>query len=178
MKRFIDVWVPVTTCTLRCHYCYITHHRLFDSKLPKFKYSPETFRKGLSKERLGGVCMFNLCGGGETLLPPEMPKYIRALLEEGHYVMVVTNATVDKAFNEMSEWNFLNINFLFFLRSVRSFVMLVIGHCFSIWGQEYFINVIARSTIRLFLMMFQSQLNSKPLGIFVNSLIVTMPMHF
>ena len=114
MKRFIDVWVPVTTCTLRCHYCYITHHRLFDSKLPKFKYSPEIFRKGLSKERLGGVCMFNLCGGGETLLPPEMPKYIRALLEEGHYVMVVTNATVDKAFNEMSEWPKDLLDHLFF----------------------------------------------------------------
>lgn len=114
MKRFIDVWVPVTTCTLRCHYCYITHHRLFDSKLPKFKYCPEIFRKGLSKERLGGVCMFNLCGGGETLLPPEMPKYIRALLEEGHYVMVVTNATVDKAFNEMSEWPKDLLDHLFF----------------------------------------------------------------
>ena len=104
MKRFIDVWVPVTTCTLRCHYCYITHNRLFSKELPKFKYDAETFRKGLSKERLGGTCMINLCGGGETLLPPEMPQYIRALLEEGHYVMVVTNATVDRAFNELSSF--------------------------------------------------------------------------
>jgi len=104
MKRFIDIWVPVTTCTLRCHYCYITHNRLFGNKLPNFKYGVETFRKGLSKERLGGVCMINLCGGGETLLPPEMPQYIRALLEEGHYVMVVTNATVDRAFDEISKF--------------------------------------------------------------------------
>lgn len=104
IKRFIDVKVPVTTCTLRCHYCYITHYKLFENKLPKFKYTVNTFRKGLSRERLGGVCMINLCGGGETLLPPEMPMYIRALLEEGHYVMVVTNATVDRAFNEMVEW--------------------------------------------------------------------------
>ena len=37
IKRFIDCYVPVTTCTLRCHYCYITHHRLFDNKLPTFK---------------------------------------------------------------------------------------------------------------------------------------------
>lgn len=114
MKRFIDVWVPVTTCTLRCHYCYITHHRLFDTKLPKFKYDPETFRKGLSKERLGGVCMINLCGGGETLLPLEMPMYIKALLEEGHYVMVVTNATVDRPFNEMSMWPKDLLQHLFF----------------------------------------------------------------
>lgn len=104
IKRFIDILVPVTTCTLRCHYCYITHRRLFDSKLPSFKYDVDTFRRGLSKERLGGVCMINFCGGGETLLPPEMPQYIKALLVEGHYVMVVTNATVDGAFKEMAEW--------------------------------------------------------------------------
>ena len=104
MKRFIDIWVPVTTCTLRCHYCYITHHRLFDNALPKFKYSVEAFQKGFSKERLGGVCMINFCGGGETLLPPEMPKYIRAALEEGHYVMVVTNATVTRAIDEIANF--------------------------------------------------------------------------
>ena len=48
--------------------------------------------------------MFNLCGGGETLLPPEMPDYIRALLDEGHYVMVVTNAMVDHSFDVMEKW--------------------------------------------------------------------------
>lgn len=104
MKRFIDISVPVTTCTLRCHYCYITHHWLFDKSLPKFKYSVDTFRKGLSKERLGGVCMINFCGGGETLLPPEMPQYIKAMLEEGHYVMVVTNATVTRAMDEIAQF--------------------------------------------------------------------------
>lgn len=102
LKRFIDIWVPVTTCTFRCHYCYITHNRLFGGPLPTFKYDVETFRKGFSKERMGGVCMFNFCGSGETLLPPEMPQYIRALLAEGHYVMVVTNGVVDRAFKEIS----------------------------------------------------------------------------
>lgn len=58
LKRFIDIYVPVTTCTLRCHYCYITHHRLFDGPLPKFKISPDDFGKALSHDRLGGgyVC--------------------------------------------------------------------------------------------------------------------------
>lgn len=104
IKRYIDCYVPVTGCTLRCHYCYITHHRLFDAELPKFNYSPQHVRKALSRERLGGTCLINLCGGGETLLPPEIVAYIRALLEEGHYVMVVTNATVSKRFDEIAQF--------------------------------------------------------------------------
>ena len=114
LKRFIDIYVPVTTCTLRCHYCYITHHRLFNGALPKFKWDPETFAKGFAKERMGGTCMINMCGGGETLLPPDMPKYIRALLAEGHYVMVVTNATVDRAFDEIAQFPKEYLDRLFF----------------------------------------------------------------
>ena len=114
LKRFIDIYVPVTTYTLRCHYCYITHHRLFNGALPKFKWDPETFGKGFAKERMGGTCMINMCGGGETLLPPDMPKYIRALLAEGHYVMVVTNATVDRAFDEIAQFPKEYLDRLFF----------------------------------------------------------------
>jgi len=102
LKKFIDVFVPVTTCNFRCSYCYITTHRLFDTKLPVFKYSPAQIKAALSQERLGGRCMFNLCGDGETLLPPEMPDYIYALLEEEHYVMVVTNGTPTAAFQKLA----------------------------------------------------------------------------
>ena len=101
IKRFIDIYVPVTTCTLRCHYCYITQNRLFDGPLPVYKYSPKHVRKALSKERLGGTCLINLCGGGETLLSPQVVEYVKELLEEGHYVMVVTNATITKRFEEI-----------------------------------------------------------------------------
>lgn len=54
IKRFIDFYIPVESCTFRCHYCYITHHRLFDNKLPVLKYSPEQVKLALSKERMGG----------------------------------------------------------------------------------------------------------------------------
>ena len=114
LTKFIDVYVPVEACSLRCDYCYITHHRLFASRLPKFQYDANTFRRALSKKRLGGTCLFNFCGGGETLLAPEMPQYIKALLEEGHYVMVVTNATVSRAFDEMAHWDKDLIERLFF----------------------------------------------------------------
>ncbi len=114
IKRFIDIYVPVTTCTLRCHYCYITQHRLFDGPLPKFRYSPEYVRKALSKDRLGGTCLLNLCGGGETLLAPMVVDYVQELLKEGHYVMIVTNATVTKRFEEMAKFPKELLSHLFF----------------------------------------------------------------
>jgi organic radical activating enzyme len=104
IRRFVECFVPATTCNLRCHYCYITHTGLFANKPPKFKYGPEHVRKAMSKERLGGVCLINLCAGGETLLAREIIGYIRAFLEEGHYVMVVTNATISKRFDELASF--------------------------------------------------------------------------
>lgn len=104
IKRFIDLYVPVTTCTLHCHYCYVYHQGLFKNKLPEFKYSPDTVKKALSRERLGGTCLINFCGGGETLLPPQMTDYIRVLLENGHFVTVVTNGTVTKRFHEIANF--------------------------------------------------------------------------
>lgn len=101
MKRYIECHVPVRACTLRCHYCYVTQRRLFEHKLPEFKYSAEYVAKALSKERLGGICLINMCGVGETLLPPQITDYVRALLEEGHYIMLVTNGTVTKRFDEI-----------------------------------------------------------------------------
>ncbi len=104
IKRYIECHVPVTTCTLRCSYCYITQHRLFEGPLPEFRYTPEHVRKALSKERLGGVCLINLCGAGETLLAKEVVEYARAFLEEGHYVMIVTNGTISKRFDDIASF--------------------------------------------------------------------------
>lgn len=104
IKRYGEIYIPVTTCTLRCDYCYITQNRLFEGPLPKTNYSPKFVRQALSMERLGGPCLLNMCGGGETLLAPHITDYIRELLEEGHYVSIVTNATTTKRFEEMAEF--------------------------------------------------------------------------
>lgn len=104
IKRWIEIYVPVTTCTLRCSYCYITTHRLFAGPLPKFEFTPDFLRQALSKERLGGTCMLNFCAGGETLLAPKLLDYIRALLEEGHYISIVTNGTLTKRIEEIAEF--------------------------------------------------------------------------
>ena len=95
IKRFIDIFVPINFCNLQCSYCYVSQ---FDRKYHreknydvKFEYSPEIVKKALTQERLGGVCHFNACGNGETLIPEALVDYIRVILENGHSVMIVTN---------------------------------------------------------------------------------------
>lgn len=101
LKRFIDCYISTETCNLRCHYCYIAQHNRFNNKLVKFTHSPEEIANALSKKKLGGPCLLNFCAGGETLLSPEVLPVVKALLQEGHYVMIVTNGTVDKRFAEL-----------------------------------------------------------------------------
>jgi len=105
IAHYIDVNVPIDTCNFRCHYCYITHNRLFSKSIPKFTHSPEQAAQAFSKKRLGGTCVLNLCANGETLLHPDMHRYIGALLQEGHIVMVVTNASVNKPFDEFVKFS-------------------------------------------------------------------------
>lgn len=104
MKRFINCHVPVTTCNLRCPYCYVTQNKWWDAALPKFQYSPEYIGKALTQERLGGECHFNMCGTGETLMPPEMPSIVKEILKNGHTVMIITNGTMTHRFKEICEF--------------------------------------------------------------------------
>ena len=114
IKKFIDCYIPTETCNLRCHYCYITQQRKFNNKLASFSKSKETIRKALSKERWGGTCLINICAGGETLLSDEVLPIVKELLEEGHYVMIVTNGTMTKRFKEIAQWpKELNCRLLF-----------------------------------------------------------------
>ena len=98
IKRYLDCYIDTTTCNLRCNYCYISLQHKFSGELYHPVHSPEEIRRALSKERLGGICLINLCAGGETLLSPEVLPIIKELTDEGHYVMVVTNGTVTKHF--------------------------------------------------------------------------------
>lgn len=114
MKRYIDIYIPTETCNLRCHYCYIAQKRKFNAKLAKFSHTPQEIRKALSQKRLGGVCLLNFCAGGETLLSEEVLPIVKELLTEGHYVMIVTNGTVSKRFDEITTWPNELLSHLFF----------------------------------------------------------------
>lgn len=104
LYRFIDCAVPVHLCNFRCHYCYILQHKLFDNYVKEPDHSPEEFGNALSIKRIGGICLFNFCGGGETLLMPRFLEYAYEVLKQGHYIMIVTNGTCFNKFEEMKQW--------------------------------------------------------------------------
>lgn len=100
IKKFIECLIPVTACNLHCHYCYVIQNNYRNNEIPTFKYSPEHVAKALSKKRMGGVCLINICGAGETLLSKELPDVVKALLKEGHYINITTNGTLTERFEE------------------------------------------------------------------------------
>lgn len=103
MKRFIDIHVPVTTCNLQCHYCYVSQENVRNTKPTEFMYSPQHIGRALSRERLGGICHFNMCGLGETLIPPQIIDITREILSNGHYIMIVTNGLLTERFDKFIE---------------------------------------------------------------------------
>ena len=78
---------------------------IFAAQLPEFRYTAEHIAKALSAERLGGICHINICGGGETLLPPEITDITHELLRQGHYIMIVNNGTVSKRFDGLLDFD-------------------------------------------------------------------------
>jgi exopolysaccharide biosynthesis predicted pyruvyltransferase EpsI len=64
-------------------------------------YSPAHIGKCLSQKRLGGICHFNFCGTGETMMYPYITQITKNILEEGHYIMIVTNGTLTGKLKQM-----------------------------------------------------------------------------
>ena len=98
IKRFIGLHFGVGCCNMSCSYCYLGRT---ENKIQKIPFSISEIKAAFSKKRLGGICFINICSDGETLLHPMMVDIIRTFLEEGHYVMLVTNGTVTKTIKEL-----------------------------------------------------------------------------
>jgi hypothetical protein len=60
--------------------------------------------KSLSVKRLGGVCLIQMCGNGETLLPSYIVELTRLLLEDGHCVFITTNGTLTDKIDRFLEF--------------------------------------------------------------------------
>lgn len=95
--RFIALSFKIGVCNLKCPYCYVGQR---DGKMNDIPFTIEEMKKAFSKKRLGGTCFINICSDGETLIHPMMPSIIKCFLDEGHYVMVVTNGLLSNKIEE------------------------------------------------------------------------------
>ena len=66
-----------------------------------FPYPIEHIVRALSRKRLGGTCLFNMCGYGETMAQKDLMPLVKGLLEEGHFVNITTNGTLSKKYDEL-----------------------------------------------------------------------------
>lgn len=104
LKRFFECLIPVTACNLKCGYCYVIQRDNRKMEMPSLKYTPEHMGKGLTQDRLGGICYFSICGAGETLLPEDTVRIAYELLKNGHFVNITTNGTITKRIEEILQF--------------------------------------------------------------------------
>lgn len=97
IHKFIDLNLHgTTTCNFHCDYCYVWRRHEFENTNYLSEHSVKEIRNGLSLDKTGGRCFINMCARGETLLSKDIVELTYELLEEGHYVSIVTNGTVTK----------------------------------------------------------------------------------
>ncbi len=101
IHRLVNFILPVTACNFRCHYCYVRQEERQTGKIDDLDYSPEHIQRCMTKERWGGICHINICGLGETLLADYAVDLAVKMLENGHYVSIVTNGTITERIKEL-----------------------------------------------------------------------------
>lgn len=106
IKKIILFRIPMSICNLRCHYCYLSQRPVhFQGIQPEMKYSPEEVGYALRKERVGGLAYVNFCADGETFLLKDIDKYVKAIVEQGHYAEIITNLTVTPVLEKFLSWS-------------------------------------------------------------------------
>lgn len=106
IKKLVLFKIPMSICNFRCHYCYLSQRPIhFEGVQPEMKYTPEQVTKAMSRNRIGGIAYMNFCADGETLLTKDIDKYIKALVEEGHYAEIVTNLSVTPMLDKILSWD-------------------------------------------------------------------------
>lgn len=104
MKKAFLFAIPLSVCNLRCHYCYLSQRpSSYEGVIPEMQFSPEQIAYALRKERVGGESYVNLCADGETLLLPNLARYVELLAREGHYMEIVSNMVLTKKLEPLLE---------------------------------------------------------------------------
>ncbi len=105
VKKLILFRIPMSICNFRCHYCYLAQRPThYEGNQPTPSLTPEQFGYAFRKERIGGLAYGNFCADGETLLVKNIDSYIKAFVEQGHYVEIVSNMTVTPMLDKILAW--------------------------------------------------------------------------
>lgn len=121
IARYVECYMLRQACNLRCSYCFVGQSRELAETVIPFKHSPEFIARALSKERLGGTSLISICCDGEPLISHDMVMLIKKLLEEGHYVYLISNGTLSKRMDE-----------------ICSFPQKLLSHLFIRFSYHYF----------------------------------------
>lgn len=105
ITRFFNCLVPIYKCNLKCSYCYLQQRGTKNCNEPEYPHSPKEIATALEPNKVGGVSLINLCASGETLLGNKTSELIQLLLEQGHYVSIVTNLTIPKSIRQIAEFD-------------------------------------------------------------------------
>lgn len=119
--RYVECYMLRQACNLRCSYCFVPQARDMEDRVIPFLHSPEFMAKALSKKRLGGTSLISICCDGEPLMSEDMVIFIRLLLEEGHYVYLISNGTVTKRMEQLCSFPKMLLNHLFIRFSFHYF---------------------------------------------------------
>lgn len=103
MKKYIGIDVPAFGCNLNCPYCYLGEKCSSEIAFPKLIHSPKYIRYRLRKGNVGGSSLIGICARGETLFADKFVDVCTELLKEGHYLIIVTNATASKIIENVIE---------------------------------------------------------------------------
>ncbi|MCI8666607.1 MAG: radical SAM protein [Dorea sp.] len=102
IARYVECYMLRQACNLRCSYCFVGQSRELSERVIPMLHSPALIVRALSKKRLGGVCLISICCDGEPLMSMDMIELISMILNEGHYVYLISNGTLTKQMKKLS----------------------------------------------------------------------------
>lgn len=115
IHKFIELLIHGTTeCNFHCEYCYVWKKKEFTPGRETSEYTPKEIRHALSQRKLGGPCHINACALGETLLSKDIVELSYELLEEGHYLSIITNGTITPKIDEILRFPKEHLERMFF----------------------------------------------------------------
>ena len=121
IARYVECYMLRQACNLRCSYCFVGQSRELAETVILLKHSPDFIAKALSKDRLGGTSLISICCDGEPLISHDMVILIRKLLEDGHFVYLISNGTLRKRMDEICSFPQKLLNHLFIRFSYHYF---------------------------------------------------------